>query len=114
VQRPQPPIVVGGHSAPALRRAVRQGNGWFGWDLDLAGTADILAALRQTAQAGERPVELGELEITVAPKERVEVDVARRYADLGVHRLMLRPARPGSTALDEVIASTGDDLAGRV
>jgi probable F420-dependent oxidoreductase len=27
-QRPHPPIVVGGHSPAALRRAVRVGNGW--------------------------------------------------------------------------------------
>ena len=29
VQKPHPPIWIGGESAPALRRAVRHGDGWF-------------------------------------------------------------------------------------
>ena len=33
VQRPHPPLVLGGHSAAAYRRAVRSGNGWYGWEL---------------------------------------------------------------------------------
>src|SRR5207253_5783829 len=32
VQKPWPPIVVGGESAPALRRAARFGDGWVGLD----------------------------------------------------------------------------------
>jgi probable F420-dependent oxidoreductase len=35
VQRPHPPIVVGGHSKAAHRRAVEGANGWYGWDLGL-------------------------------------------------------------------------------
>src|SRR5262247_1650051 len=34
-QRPHPPIVVGGRTALAFRRAVQQGNGWYGFALDL-------------------------------------------------------------------------------
>src|SRR5713101_9186079 len=35
LQQPYPPIVVGGRSPAALRRAVEQANGWFGWAFDL-------------------------------------------------------------------------------
>src|SRR5262252_6060372 len=31
VQQPHPPIVIGGHSPAALRRAIVSGNGWYGW-----------------------------------------------------------------------------------
>ena len=112
VQRPHPPIVVGGHSPAALNRAARQGNGWFGWDLELAETGVMLASLRRAVRTEERPARLGALEITVAPKERLRLDVARRYADLGVHRLVLR-ARPGET-FEKLIAGAGDALVGRV
>src|SRR5829696_1535058 len=112
VQRPHPPIVVGGHSPPALKRAARQGNGWFGWDLELAETGVMLASLRRAVRTEERPAALGALEITVAPKERLRLDVARRYADLGVHRLVLR-ARRGET-FEKLIAGAGDTLVGRV
>jgi probable F420-dependent oxidoreductase len=30
VQKPTPPIVIGGQSAPAYRRALERGNGWYG------------------------------------------------------------------------------------
>src|SRR5207249_633356 len=35
VQRPHPPIVVGGHSEAAYRRALMVGNGWYGVFLDV-------------------------------------------------------------------------------
>src|SRR5688500_13601467 len=35
VQHPYPPLVIGGRSAPALRRAVQQGQGWYGFGLDV-------------------------------------------------------------------------------
>jgi len=114
VQRPHPPIVVGGHSPAAYRRAVEAGNGWFGWDLDLEQTAAALAGLREAAGRHERPAGLGELEITVTPRGEVDADRARLYADLGVHRLALLPRATGDGAVDELIESVGETLVGRV
>lgn len=114
VQHPHPPIVVGGHSPRAYRRAVQLGNGWYGWDLDVDQTAAALAALRTAEDRYERPAELGELEITVTPSGPVDLDTARRYADLGVHRLVHQPDTMDGTAIDELIASLGDTLVGRV
>ena len=68
VQRPHPPIVIGGHSPAAYRRAIQAGNGWHGWDLDLEQTAQALAGLRETANRYDRPAGLGELEITITPR----------------------------------------------
>src|SRR5215831_13069346 len=61
------PIVVGGRTAPAFRRAVTQGNGWYGYGLDAATTEKFVAALRDAAKRHPRPAELGPLEISVTP-----------------------------------------------
>jgi probable F420-dependent oxidoreductase len=88
VQKPHPPIVVGGTSPAALRRAVLRGNGWYGFLRDLDATQADLAGL---AREAGRPAALGALEITVTPLPRIDLDTARRYQDLGVDRLALLP-----------------------
>jgi probable F420-dependent oxidoreductase len=85
-------VIVGGHSPAAFRRAVSRGHGWFG-----NGTYDELVAhlagLRRAANEVERPARLGRLEITFMQLNPVTVDAdaARRYADLGVDRLVVYP-----------------------
>ncbi|HZO10189.1 MAG TPA: TIGR03619 family F420-dependent LLM class oxidoreductase [Myxococcota bacterium] len=89
VQKPHPPIHVGGMSPAALRRAVEQGNGWYGFFQDLAATGAMLRQLEETAKQVERPKSLGRLEISVTPPGRVDRDAARRFEDQGVDRLVL-------------------------
>lgn len=107
VQQPCPPIVVGGRAPAVLRRAVEQANGWYGFALDLDETARLLAQLREAARRYQRPDGLGELEISVAPRVPLEKDTALRFADLGVHRLILIPparhgcASPATVGKDE-------------
>jgi probable F420-dependent oxidoreductase len=88
VQEPHPPIVVGGMSPPALRRAVRQGNGWYGFALDVDATATCVAGLRAAQQQVERPPELGPLEISVTPSVPLDADTVHRFEDVGVERLV--------------------------
>lgn len=89
VQKPHPPIVVGGMSPAALRRAVLQANGWYGFYLDVANTEKVLDALRTIANACERPAHLSKLEVSITPPGPIDRDEARRYADLGVDRIIL-------------------------
>ncbi len=89
IQKPHPPIHVGGMSPPALRRAVAQGDGWYGFFLDVDATAATLRQLEETAKQVERPAALGKLEISVTPPGPVDADTARRFEDLGVDRLVL-------------------------
>ena len=89
VQTPHPPIHVGGHSPPAFRRAVRQGDGWYGFFQNPEGTEQCLAGLRAASDAGLRPAAKAPLEITVTPRPGCDLDVASRYRDLGVDRLVL-------------------------
>jgi probable F420-dependent oxidoreductase len=115
VQQPHPPIVVGGQSPAAYRRTIQQANGWYGFNLDVEQTATALAQLRETAGRLERPPELGELEITITPPGGpVDLDTARRYAGVGVHRLAIQPRTMDGSAIDELISHIGDTLIGRV
>ena len=49
VQKPHPPVVIGGHTPEAFRRAVQYANGWYGFALDPAKTAECLAGLKKAA-----------------------------------------------------------------
>lgn len=114
VQKPHPPIHVGGMSPPALRRAVAQGDGWYGFFQDLDGTANCLQGLEEAAKRVERPASLGRLEISVTPPGPVDADTARRYEDLGVDRLVLMrgfgdmAGSDGQSAEDAVISFVED------
>lgn len=110
VQRPHPPIIVGGHSAAAHRRALRVGQGWFGWMLDVPDTQEALANLRDHAPQVDRSSGLGRLEISVAPPGEVDVELVHRYQDLGVDRLVLVPPSAEGSAPDDFIAAAGSDL----
>jgi probable F420-dependent oxidoreductase len=103
VQRPHPPIVIGGESPAAYRRA-RAADGWYGWE----STPDQVAAVRE---------KLGnELEITVTPSPPgpIEPELARRYAEVGVDRLVLQPPDTAGASMDELIAATGERLIDRI
>lgn len=114
LQQPHPPLIIGAQTELAYRRAVRVGNGWYGWQLDLEKTRQAMAAINESATRYERPRDLGELEITITPKGAVDIDTVRQYADLGVHRLTLQPSRDDPETMCELINSVGDGLIGRV
>ena len=96
------PLVVGGHTPPAYRRAVARGHGWYGFALKPEGAAASLAGLREAASQVERRPDLGELEITVTPRGRLTPERAAEWAELGVDRLVVYPV--GATP-DEVLAA---------
>jgi alkanesulfonate monooxygenase SsuD/methylene tetrahydromethanopterin reductase-like flavin-dependent oxidoreductase (luciferase family) len=85
------PIIIGGHTPAAYRRAVLQGTGWYGFALDLPYTARCMAALQEALKQYERPLNLGELEISVTPSIPLTRAIVQQFADLGVHRLVLMP-----------------------
>lgn len=114
VQRPHPPIVIGAQTPPAYRRVVQRANGWYGWNLDLDQTAQALTDLRAAEAKHGRPAELGDLDITVTPRGEIDLDAARRYADLGVHRLAVQPQSLEDGAMDALIASVGESVIGRL
>ena len=107
------PIVVGGHTPAAHRRAVEQGRGWYGFALDPASTAAQVEGLRDAAARYERPADLGELEISVTPRGTPDRETALRFAELGVHRLIVMPRRElDEAALVDYVTRVGETLSG--
>ena len=109
VQRPIP-VVVGGHSTPAFRRAVSVAHGWYGFALTPDDVAGCLAGLRAAAAEVDRPAGLGALEITVTPRVRMDADSVSAFAELGVDRLVPYP-RPGRDDITAVIEASVNAIA---
>jgi alkanesulfonate monooxygenase SsuD/methylene tetrahydromethanopterin reductase-like flavin-dependent oxidoreductase (luciferase family) len=98
VQKPYPEIVFGGKSKHAFSRTARLGNGWFGYALDLDATAQCAAGLRDAFKACGRSFD--ELEVSITPKGELDRDLALRYAELGVRRLIISPR---ARSVDDVL-----------
>ncbi|HUO65798.1 MAG TPA: LLM class F420-dependent oxidoreductase [Terriglobales bacterium] len=107
------PVVVGGRTPPAYRRAMTQGQGWYGFGLDVEETRKSIAALGEAAKKSQRPAELGKLEISITPPgfDIPDKTLLGAYAAAGVDRLILRP-RPemDAAALERFAAETGRAL----
>jgi alkanesulfonate monooxygenase SsuD/methylene tetrahydromethanopterin reductase-like flavin-dependent oxidoreductase (luciferase family) len=57
VQKPHPPILVGGNSRPAIRRAARYGDSWHAFRLTAGELLPLLGYLRAELRARGRPPE---------------------------------------------------------
>jgi probable F420-dependent oxidoreductase len=95
------PIVVGGHTAPAARRAGRLGDGFYPLGVDTGDLPPLLALMRDAATTAGRDPDA--VEIT-APSPR-DAEGLKALADLGVTRVIMN-ARPDATP-DEVAQSVG-------
>jgi hypothetical protein len=98
------PVVMGGHSAAAHRRAALHAQGWYGFMLDLEATSEQLDGLRRSlADAGR---DTSDLEITVTPRGRIDAEVVAAYGRLGVDRLVLVPRNgSGEESLEAFVRS---------
>ncbi len=87
VQRPLP-VVVGGHTRAAHRRAARYADGWYGFMQGLRAMAEqrelMRAAIEETGR--QRP-----LHVSVTPSRRLDAETVSAYAELGVDRLIVAP-----------------------
>ena len=104
-QKPGPPILVGGISRPALRRAATLGDGWHPLRPSMTELADNIQAIRRIAMEARRdPSEIEvsvrtELDVTDSPSDGEAstmigtVDQLRstieQYEELGVSELVL-------------------------
>ena len=107
VQKPHPPIWIGGNGTPAMRRAARFGSGWMPLHQSPAAMAAKTRQLREFAEAGKRDskelgVALGcrfrfadgaghfipDPDSLTGTKEQV-IDQLRRYREAGVDQVYL-------------------------
>ena len=96
VQRPLP-IVVGGHTEAAFRRAARHADGWYGFLVGLRAMAQHREALDVAIARADRD---RPLHVSVSPSRPLDPDTVAAYADLGVDRLIVIP--PPGLSLDQV------------
>jgi probable F420-dependent oxidoreductase len=98
VQKPYPPVIVGGAYPHAARRAVAYGDGW----IPIAGRGDanlaeqIVQFHKMAKEAGRDPASLP-ITIFSAPEK---LDVLKRYKDMGVARALVQLP---SASSDEII-----------
>ena len=101
IQKPHVPIIVGGYVEAALRRAVRFGAGWYGFNRDPAATKAMLDHLDAAfAKAGRKRGK--EFQIIMTPPVAMPIDAMQEYAEAGVDRLVVnlgsqRPERVDQT-----------------
>jgi probable F420-dependent oxidoreductase len=83
-----PPVIVGGASPAALRRAVTHGNGWYGFALDVATTTKIVESLKLANARYQRPANLGDIELSITPPKPPTKSMVEDYAALGITRVI--------------------------
>jgi probable F420-dependent oxidoreductase len=92
LQQPGVPIIIGGHSDGAARRAARYGDGFFPMTDDPQVLASLLATMRaECAKIGRDPKEIEISMGTVGLDVTLDLDAARRAQDAGVGRLAIAP-----------------------
>jgi len=88
VQKPHPPVLVGGAFPYSARRAIRYGDGWLPQAARRGSyrqIAELIPAFRDMArEAGRDPASIA----ITAWHSRRDADVIRRYQDLGVERVV--------------------------
>ncbi|MFN0096912.1 MAG: LLM class F420-dependent oxidoreductase, partial [Dehalococcoidia bacterium] len=97
VAKPHPPIIVGGESPAALRRAGRLGDGWYG----VRHGPEAMASFKR--RLDEQRERYGRLhlpfEITVNARADLTVDDVRRFEEVGVDRLVIQLYRSSKDAI---------------
>lgn len=87
------PVIFGGESLPALKRAAEHGAGWYGFNLGPGEAARKIERLRSLVRENRRDVR--EIEIIVSPYfQRISTDDLRKYRDAGVDEVVMVVAIP--------------------
>ncbi|MGH8337467.1 MAG: LLM class F420-dependent oxidoreductase [Gammaproteobacteria bacterium] len=109
VQKPYPPIVVGGTSDLAIKRTVRYGDGWYAVAKSLEETRELVRKLREAERGANRskPVEVT---VSLRTGHPLTLDEVREMAAMGVERMLVgSPLGAGAAAelerfRDEIMA----------
>jgi probable F420-dependent oxidoreductase len=110
VQKPHPPIWVGGASPGAFRRVVTLGDGWHATSQTPAELARSLDVLRAAADAARRPWESLALSVRVGLRREAlqagagpVIEQLRAYRALGLSHVMLDFRRESLAEMLEVL-----------
>jgi probable F420-dependent oxidoreductase len=103
------PILVGGQTEAALKRAAAYGDGWCGVNLTPAETAEKINRLRELLKANNRKQE--EFEFLMSPVASATPDDLKPYRDTGVDELYLTPVFHRQMTTEAGVASMIEELA---
>jgi probable F420-dependent oxidoreductase len=105
------PIVIGGSSSIAARRAGRIGDGFFPYVIgpdDLAARIDELRTAARDAGRDPAGVEITAWPTSWKPGAALDVDLARRFAELGVRRLIVSSDEAGGPEHEDLRRFLGE------
>lgn len=83
------PILVGGHSDAALRRAANRGDGWLSAQLDRDSIAEVIVRLRDQLEKAGR--DSTGFQVVVTPMVAASADAFADLEDLGVTGIVTMP-----------------------
>jgi probable F420-dependent oxidoreductase len=88
IQKPHPPIVIGGTSELAIKRAVRYGDGWYAVARSMEEARNLLGQLdrQQRAANRSRPVEVT---LSLRTGHPLTLDEVHELSSLGVARMLV-------------------------
>jgi probable F420-dependent oxidoreductase len=113
VQKPHPPLIIGGTSKRALRRVVEHGNGWYVPNRNVAQLKELLGALRIAADQAGRDVST--IEITASwPDAYNGLSALEPYFELGVSRVMVQTFSLGEADPIAAIDKLGETVLSRM
>ncbi|HEX3409457.1 MAG TPA: LLM class F420-dependent oxidoreductase [Candidatus Binataceae bacterium] len=111
VQKPHPPIVVGGTSELALKRTVRYGDGWYGIAKSMDETRALIERLRALERVASRTTPV-EITLSLRTGHPITLDEVKCMAELGVDRALVgMPLRAFS---EDELARFRDDVITRL
>jgi len=100
VQRPWPPILIGGESEAALTRAARAADGWIGMGHTFESVAEPIDRLRELRASQDVEEPPGRpFQICVGGPVH-SIDDVRRWEEIGVTRLVVAPWSRSPDAVD--------------
>jgi hypothetical protein len=104
------PIVIGGHSKPAARRAGRLGDGFFPARTSPEELAGLLEEMQRSAKDAGRDPEA--IEVTAGGV--MDLDGVKRFGDLGVDRVVLPPLGFDAETLEQQLGLFAENVIGKV
>jgi probable F420-dependent oxidoreductase len=87
LQRPHPPVIIGGGKGRIYERIAKHGDGWFAVARSPDELASALNELRDACAAQGR--DFSEIEVTWFWDRHFDRDAVQSLADMGVHRLLV-------------------------
>jgi len=108
IQKPHPPIYVGGEGKFALRRVARFGH-WYGLDVMPEAVPQKIAELKVHCDAEGR--DINDVKIALCPYANpCDRDTLRRYEDAGVDQVIMAAFVPGQAEMEAAIDTIADRL----